>query len=204
MPQFARQIVNLSGFPGAPGVLVFHYMALGHGNLLQAEIDGFYEDLVASLDASDGSHLASGVTASPSREITIHDVATGDLEGVFTTEEASYTLTGSGDGAESRATCIGMQWGTEVIRNGKRVKGRTFFGPASSAAMQSDGTIAEDIVSGWPALWNGIYDAEGPRLIVWSRPVVNPVSHAVIRAGDYADVTSLTISQMPFSQRGRR
>jgi hypothetical protein len=70
--------------------------------------------------------------------------------------------------------------------------------------MQSDGTIAEDIVAGWPDVFSGIYDNLGSRLIVYSRPKLEPISGTVIRTGDYADVVSMAVSQMPFVLRGRR
>jgi hypothetical protein len=197
MATFARQLLEVGGFPGAPGVNVLNYMAPLHGSITQTHVDDFYDQVVASLDASDGSHWASGVTVTPALGVGVHDVATGDLVNYFTVGSEPYTLTGTGSGSENRATQIGMRWLTADFRYGRRVQGRTFMGPASSAALDSDGTVAEDIVSGWPDLWSGIYDAGTARLIVWSRPKPG-------REGEYSDVTGLSISQMPFVLRGRR
>lgn len=197
MTEMGRLIIDGSGYDGAPGVNVLHFCAPLHGSLTQELVDEFYSIIAASIDASDGVNLPSGVTLTINPVVTVHQVESGNLSGIFTTTEDTYSVTGSGGGQQTRANQIGMRWLTNDFRNGRRVQGRTFYGPISTAAMDSDGSILDSIVSGWPDIWSGAYDGLSSRLIVWTRPKGST-------PGEYADVVQLQVSQMPFILRDRR
>jgi len=197
MTQFARTKLLLEGFDGAPGVNIFNWCGFAHGDITQAFVNDFHETLDASITALGAGLYAAGVTWTIDPVATVHEVDTGDLIGVFTDEGGPYTATGSGDGAESRATQMGIRWNTNDFRYGRRVAGRTFFGPVASDAIDTDGKIAAGVRTSVGPAFEGLYDGLASRLIVWSRPTtLHPV-------GSYADVTGLTVAPVPFTLRGR-
>lgn len=198
MTQFARTTIDLTGWAGAPGVNVLNWCAPAHGDIIQDYVDEFYEIVQASLEAGTAAAFAPGVVVSINPQTTVHEVDTGTMVDILTYGDDPFSMTGSGSGDENRATQIGMQWGTSDIRNGRRVQGRTFFGPVAATQIDSSGNVASATRAAMVTNWSGVFDGLGPRLIVWSRPTTaTPV-------GGYADVTSLSISQMPFVLRGRR
>jgi len=142
---------------------------------------------------------AAGVVSTVSREITIHEVDTGELIGVEVVDESPFSITGTGDSQLSRATQVGMQWHTADIRNGRRVAGRTFLGPMSTACFAGTGQTSSSVRTDFPEAFEGAYDPLAARLIVWSRPTTIGGSD-----GQYADVVSATVAARPFVLRSRR
>jgi len=198
MTQFARTIVELEGYDGAPGVNIFNWCGPAHADITQSYVNDFNETLSEAFDAVTAAGWADGVVVTINPNVGVHEVDTGDLVGGFIDEGGPYTWTGTGDGEESRATQLGFRWLTNDFRNGRRVQGRTFFGPAPSGVLDATGNVAAGIRSTLPPFFDGIIDGLGGRLIVWSRPTPGNTD------GAYADVVSCTIAPKPFILRGRR
>jgi hypothetical protein len=198
MTQFARTKVTLEGFDGAPGVNIFNWCAPVHADITQAFVDDFNETLATSFTALTAAAFASGVGWTVDPTVTVHEVDTGDLVGVFTAAGGPWVGTGSGGGDESRATQAGLRWQTNDFRNGRRVQGRTYLGPIASDALAGSGQMSSAVRTDFPIAFEGIYDGLASRLIVWSRPTL---AHPV---GAYADVVGCTVAPFPFTLRGRR
>lgn len=197
MTQFARTIIDLSGFEGSPGVNVLQWCAPGHLDIDLPDVENFHEILGDVFSAAGAGFYAAGVTATVNPVVTIHEVDDGSLVGAFTSETGPYTITGTGGGDQSRAVQAGIRFATRDIRNGRRVQGRTFMGPIATEQLDSGGQIRSAVRDGLADAWSGAIDPLGPRLIVWSRPTASePV-------GAYADVTSTTCAERPFILRGR-
>ena len=198
MTQFARTKVVLGGFDGAPGVNVLNWCAPAHADIEQDDVDNFNETLYDSLTALSAGTFALGVTLTIDPVVSIHEVDTGELIGIYTDAGGPWSITGSGNGSESRATQAGLRWFTNDFRYGRRVQGRTFWGPSSSAGIGTDGKFTSAVQTAYGSAFSGIYDGLSSRLIIWSRP--SP-AHPV---GGYADVVSAQLSPEPFVLRGRR
>lgn len=198
MTQFGRTIVELEGYDGAPGVNIYNWCAPAHADIDQVDVDNFNETLWESLNAVTAANWADGVVVTINPNVGIHEVDTGDLVGGFIDGGGPWTLTGTGDGEESRATQLGLRWLTNDFRNGRRVQGRTYLGPIPSGVLDSTGNVSAGIRTVVPPLFSGIYDGLSSRLIVWSRPTgTSPV-------GAYADVVACQVAPKPFVLRGRR
>lgn len=197
MTQFARTIINLSGFEGSPGVNVLHWCAPAHLDIDLPDVENFHEILGEVFTAAGAGFYAEGVTATVNPVVTVHEVDDGTLVGAFTDTSGPYTVTGTGEGTQSRAVQAGIRFATTDVRAGRRVQGRTFMGPIATDQLDDNGQILDAVRTGLAAAWAGAIDPLGPRLIVWSRPTVaEPV-------GAYADVTSTTCAARPFILRGR-
>ena len=198
MTQFGRTKVILSGFDGAPGVNLFNWCAPAHGDITQEHVDEFHDILNTSYDALTAYFFALGVRWTIDSGVSVHEVDSGEMVGVFTDGGGPYTEVSIGTGKESRATQVGLQWLTSDFRYGRRVRGRTFLGPIASDCLDTDGNVTVEYRASIPGLFEGIFDEAAPRLIVWSRP--SP-AHTT---GAYADVVACTVAERPFMLRGRR
>jgi hypothetical protein len=141
MPDIARVKLKWTGFPGGPGLSVFH----------------FKTDSGAAPDATDSLAVATRtrafaeaikgmipanttLTVDPSVEII--DTATGTLQTVYSvTPPAATVSTASGTITYSAASGAVVTWRTGGIRNGRRVRGRTFLVPIHGNSYQNDGSL---------------------------------------------------------------
>jgi hypothetical protein len=202
---FARTVVRLSGFDGAPGVNVFNWMGVGHLEIGVDAVNDFHERLNTALSTCTSAAWASGVTWWIDPAVSLFEVETEELIGALTGEVSTYTMTGSGGGGEVRAAQLGVRWQTQDFRYGRRIAGRTYLGPIGSALIGADGKITADVLSTFPDNFDDIISSDGPRLIVYSRPRAAQEDPPVAaRAGDFADVTGTGIAPFPFILRGRR
>jgi hypothetical protein len=133
-----RVPINIT-FPGAgsPGVNVWHMRTvfdggpteLAQANVLLGYLRTFYQGVVGDIPI--GTTLSLG---------TVTDVATQrEIVPSF------LSVAGLGTGSAPQALCICVTWRTEVAA--RRGRGRTFIGPLDTSAMQSDGTIRDNLVA---------------------------------------------------------
>jgi hypothetical protein len=198
MTQFGRTLITLEGWAGAPGVNVLHWCAPAHLDISNTDVNNFHEIVADMLTDVSAAFYASGVVVSIDPQCTIHDADTGTLVGVEVSGNDPFTMTGSGDGEESRATQIGMKFLTSDINRGRRVQGRMFFGPVGSSQLDGNGQVASATRASLIPKFDGLVDPIGPRLVVWSRPTPGNTD------GIVSDVQTVDVSQMPFVLRGRR
>lgn len=119
------------------------------------------------LDETDGSLVAAWAEASAKT-----GVGTGGTEQVA---DATQAL---------------IRWNTNVILNGRFLKGRTYVPGLQNAAL-TNGNLGVAPKAALQAAANSLIAAGG--LMVWSRPVKDPVTHSVIRPGSGHFAVSATI-----------
>jgi hypothetical protein len=186
MALIARVKVNWTGFIGAPGFTNLHFAPTDFGpsitqtvvNDAQAKVDTWLNAWKAAFPTT----VLWGVD--PTVEV-IED-STGDLQEYMTvTPEAVES--GSQAGAYAAASGAVVNWSTAGVRNGRRVRGRTFMVPLSGAAFESNGTLLNTALTGWRnASTAMITTVDAATLVVWSRPsgigASDGISHAVTAA----------------------
>jgi hypothetical protein len=160
--------------------------------------DGFTSRVDTWLDAW-VSTLPSTVSILVDPTVDVVNEATGDLEDFMTVAPDTARI-GSGAGTYAGPAGICVNWGTNGIRNGRRIRGRTFMVPITSAAMQSDGTIATASLTALRAATTNFL-AIGPTGVhgVWSRPTVAEPS-----GGQWSSTQSFTINDKIAVLRSRR
>lgn len=159
MAALKEVVVEWGGLTGLPGVSVFYCASTVD---ITVELATFFTAL--------GSLWPSAmVWTIPSSGDQLDEV-TGDLTGAWTGGTgAAVTATG---GSASYAAGVGamVRWNTATIFNSRRLSGRTFLTHMSTAAYQSDGTLATaartQIQNAASAL---VASADHP--LVWHRPV---------------------------------
>jgi hypothetical protein len=195
MTDVARVVVELGGWFGAPGANVWHFCAMGHGTISDENVNGFLEDLKGAY-ANTSDQYAPGVTFTFPAIVPVFTAETGTLVYFAGSDEPQASVTGSGNGTESRATQALLQLGTSDIRNNRLVQGRSFLGPLGSAQIGADGLVTSTCRTLFAAQFGPLASAIGPRLAVWSRP------NGTL-AGQVSDVQSVVVRQRPGTLRGR-
>ncbi len=198
MPDLARVRIALGGWTGAPGVITEHY-SQGSTSWTDSSIQDLVNEVRTRYAASTAVFI-SGVTLTVEPAVGIFDAATAELVNVITAATPPAVITGTGAvSKESRATQLGVRLLTNDFRYGRRIQGRSFWGPINSDALGTDGNITPTIRTDVAGFYAASISGLGPRLCVYSRP-----NEALGRAGDYADVTGVTVSIKPFILRSRR
>jgi hypothetical protein len=199
MTQIARTRVILSGWEGAPGVNTFHWTGVGHTDIGDVQVDAFHDILHDAYDAITGS-ISGDVDWSIEPMVNIFEHSTGELVGWRTQSGAVITGGGTGTGLGiSRAEQICMRWVTNDVVGNRRLQGRNFFGPISSAIVDSAGQIPDATATALEGYMSGLLDPYGPRLAVWHQPPsTDPTS------GAFGDVVSAVCFKHPAVLRSRR
>lgn len=185
MPSLYRVRANWTGFPGGPGVSVFHggtFNDLPDGGGIQELADAVRNLLITS-----NNFRPNVVTINIDPEGEVIDEATGQLVSTLpvTPGTAIVGLQSTGFAGPTGAV---INWQTGTVRNGRRMRGRTFLVPLASAAFQSDGTLVDSTRT---TLQNGAaaYVATGTiRPVVYGRPTI---------AGGDGIAATITASNVP-------
>lgn len=156
-----------SGFAGAPGYSNFFFTGDGSGGAAddsRSRVTAFF-NAVRSI-------LPSDVTFTVQREVAVVDENNGMVQEFLQVgEPGSGTSSGTGSGGYSAASGAVVTWNTAGVRNGRRVRGRTFVVPLVGIAYQSDGTLTTQALTALNAGADAIVGAGfDSGFGVWSRP----------------------------------
>lgn len=181
-----RIVVELTGGTGLPGVNVFYGDPAVPG--LKTDLEAFYDDVA--------DFFPNGITASiPSNGDLIED-STGALAGTWS---SGSPVQHTGFLVQKYAAGVGVriQWNTNGIRNGRRVRGGTFICPLTESSLQTDGTLDGSVLAALQTAADNL--AAAGHLLVWSRPTPGGGTN-----GDSNLVTSATVPDRITALRSRR
>lgn len=132
----SRVTARWSGFPGAPGYSNFHFQASTGTPDVEADAQ-----LVQNFFTAIRTTLPTSVSVEVQQTVEILDDATGQLVSYVTLEEPFTPVSGSGTAAYSGPTGAVINWLTNSVIGGRRVRGRTFIVPCNTTSYQTDGTL---------------------------------------------------------------
>lgn len=203
MAPIYRVKMNWTGFPGAPGLSVFHFrdfdtepgagLSEAGAQAATARVDTFITAVVP--------YLPQGVMLRSDTEVEVIEETTGQLEDTYSVTPAAAKTgamsTANGFSAPSGAV---INWRTQGVRNGRRIRGRTFLVPLGSGSYQADGTLSTAAVAGLAAAANALVESSGsPDLGVYARPSGPGASD-----GNWVVASSATVPDMAAVLRSRR
>jgi len=139
--------------------------------------------------------------------VDMYDPANGTLVDTITATTAPVGVQGGSAAVYSMAAGIKVNLQTNEIRNGRRVRGSIYIVPASSVAMTSTGNVGSSIRTAINTAGNAMIAAlvaGNMNLIVWGRPLKDPVTQAVTRAGTVNYVQAVDTGEKSAILRGRR
>lgn len=198
MTEILRLTINWTGFQGGPGYTNLHFRDFSEGEVTQTMIDGAITKTDAWLDAWTVL-IPSGVSYVINPSIEIIEVESGDL---LRYEAGSPDLTRVGTSAGKYAGGSGacINWYTNVVRNSRRIRGRTFMVPLGDYALSTNGTIDDPRLVGMiDATTLFLNHTAAGDLGVWSRP-----SSPTANDGQWAVVSSFRINDKLAQLRSRR
>jgi predicted secreted protein len=163
--------------PGAGSAFtVMHFTCDSGSTVVQADANDaiartrkFFDDLKVC--------LPNQVTVLVQPEAEDIDVASGDMVGVWSAVVTPAVVQGTASAATGWAAPTGanVTWNTAGVRNGRRVRGRTFIVPMTTGAYDTDGTLRIGEFNVLNSAAFNLWSIAGPTsLAVYCRPVVDP------------------------------
>jgi hypothetical protein len=192
MTVLRRLRISWDGLGGLPGLTTFYY-GVASPNVSDAVT--FFTAL--------RTYVPSGVTWTiPSQGDELDDV-TGQLTGGWVgTGGGTVTSTGT-VGSYPAGTGLLIRWNTGVVASGRRIQGRTFICPLTSAGYANTGVVATSTAT--PVLAAATaFAASGVAKGIWHQPKKAPGGIGPDRPGQYAAIQSASVSTTVSSLRSRR
>lgn len=187
---------NLGGFTGAPGINT--YFIRYPAEPIAAEVQES-ANLLRSAYVDMSLYIAGGVTVNIDPQVDV----IRDTDGVLQSSSViTPPLTVTGQGSQnkvSRATQLVARYDTDAVVAGRRLRGRSFIGPASGDALNADGSVATAAITAVSSAFDGLLDVLEGRLVVFHRPSVPGASD-----GTSGFVQSVGCKPLPGVLRKRR
>jgi len=150
---------------------VLHFLAAGGFEPTQADADNVRTKM-GTMKSNIRNLIPGTISLQVMSDIEVIDTPTGNLLSAFSTS-ADTIVGGSLPSSEKWAAPVGavITWTTGVVRNSRRVRGRTFLVPISSSLFDVDGTLNPTNKSQIETVATGLRAATPDvPLVVYSRP----------------------------------
>jgi len=188
MVEMAKVQVNWSGFTGAPGFTNLYFRDFETGGIDQAIVD----HVVSKTDtwiSSIITRLPTTVTLEVQQTVQIIESTNGALQRFMVAAVDPPARVGSGTGNYSAVSGAVVNWYTDGVRNGRRIRGRTFLVPIAGSTLDVDGSINNTQLTALRAATTTFTAAGGAGdMGVWSRPSVPGATD-----GEWNAVSAFTI-----------
>lgn len=197
MALLSRVRVALTGFPGGPGVMTF----------ATTDVDTFIPVLKAWL-----IRVAVYMPA----DVSLHVESTGDtfesttglIQGTWA-RGVQPTYVGGSVGAYAAPVGVVVEWLTDIHLSGRRLRGRTFVVPCTTAAFSLDGSLDAAVQVEFQAASSAFAANSAGTFTIWQRPrLARPADGSrkavLARGGGHGVVTSSRVPDKAAVLRSRR
>lgn len=192
--------VRWSGFIGSPGWSNFYFA--GPDNSFETPEDApIVADKVATFLNNIKLRFPGAVTWQIQSDVEAITPDTGTLNNVFSAGARPAIVGGAGAASYSGASGAVITWRTAGVRNGRRVRGRTFLVPLATSGYADDGTLGPTTLQELQdsATQLATQTAGGVNLGVWSRPSAQGAED-----GDFFPITAASVPDLAAVLRSRR
>lgn len=200
MASIIRVKARWQGFQGAPGYTIFHMRDFAAAEPTVAEADAAITRVKAFFTGI-APYLPAVVQVQVENDIEVIEETTGDLVNILSAASTSAVTGGAASGSPYAAP-VGavVTWRTTVVRNNRRIRGRSFLVPLSSTAFENNGTLVSTALTVINNAATALINPAGaPDLGVWARPTVPGAND-----GLWAAVSSFSVPDMGSVLRSRR
>jgi hypothetical protein len=190
-----------TGFSGAPGYTNFYFRDFTANNeptsaqatAAVARVQTFWSNMAAKFPPP--------VRLAIQGDVQVIEDTDGKLKDIFTVTPPADIVGGSATAEYSSPTGMVIHWRTGGVRNGRRVRGRTFLVPCANNMYQSDGSIATASLASAVSTAQALADSTtgSPDLGVWARPTAPGATD-----GAWWLVTGVTVPDLAAVLRSRR
>lgn len=192
MTGMLRVKTKWTGFSGAPGYTNFYFRDFAAGNeptLAQAQ---GAVTRTADFWANVTGRLPAVVSLQVQGDVEVIEETTGEMTTIHNVTAPAPKVGTNATSTFSGPTGAVINWRTAGVRNGRRVRGRTFIVPIATSCYQSDGTLDPTHHTALGTAAATLTDAAGtPDLGVWARPSAAGASDGVWYAVQTATVPDL-------------
>ena len=200
MAQMLRITTRWTGFTGAPGFTVMHFRDFGGTDPIVSDAQAAVDKVYAFFNAIK-AWFPSQVTIQVLGEAEAIEDTTGILQDVLVATTPA-PIVGTSGAAVAYAAALGavVSWRTGLVRNGRRIRGRTFLVPLSSVAFDNTGTLIATALTAFNAAATTLRDQTGiADLGVYARPSAPGAAD-----GEWALITGHSVPDMGSILRSRR
>lgn len=166
-----RVKIRWSGFQGAPGLTVLHFGAFPHDTFDSTMAANAVSKTDAFIQALK-PHIAYGATLETVADVETIDITSGELNGIVTTTPAAAATSTQSLGQKfTAASGAVINWKTNEIRNGRRMRGRSFLVPLGISVVENNGTLDPSFVTSMNTAAAALRSTTGAAaLMVYGRP----------------------------------
>lgn len=192
-----RVTARWTGFSGAPGYSNFYFSSgFLDGGVLGEEAELLAERVRVSFTQI-GGLLPAGSSVTVMPEIPVIDSDTGVAQDFISIDQPEPVEAGTSTSYAGPAGAV-VTWRTNDLRNGRRIRGRTFLVPIGTQHYEPDGTLDSGAISSIQDFADRLMGnpLEGD-LGIWSRPVGGT-------GGVFATVVNYSVPDMVAVLRSRR
>jgi hypothetical protein len=189
-----------SGFSGAPGWTNFYFRDFAVNNEPTQQQANDAVARVATFWNNVKSRFPVTVSIAIQPDVEVIEEENGQMLNVFSVTPPAAHVGGATSSVYSGPTGMVINWRTAGVRNGRRVRGRTFLVPVATENFQTDGTIDPTKLASVQSTASELASATGtPDLGVWARPTAPGATDGV-----WVPVTSATVPDLAAVLRSRR
>lgn len=200
MADLLRVSMKWSGFTGAPGYTNFHFRDFSTTGSPTAADAISATDRVESFIGTIKSLLPNVVNLAVEGDCAVISAETGNLVTVYNGAPAAAQVGTGGVGAYAAPVGAVVTWRTSVVRNNRRIRGRSFIVPTAATAQSTDGSLASTAATTLSTAAAALIDQTGtPDLCVWARPTGPGLSD-----GTFGIVESFSVPDIMAVLRSRR
>lgn len=173
MANILRVKLRWSGFIGGPGYSIFHMRDFAGGEMDQAMAQGA-ADRIRQFAVGVAPMLPYVAKLDVQPDVEVIEETNGQLQDIFNVTGGATVAGGATQFITySAASGAVVTWRTPGVRNGRRVRGRTFLVPLSSASYAPDGTLDTTALAALNTAAAALvspFGAGSPDLGVYARP----------------------------------
>lgn len=195
-----RVTTRWSGFTGSPGFTVMHFRDFDtEGNVTPEQVNAAITR-TRSFWTTVHQRISSTVTLQPQSEVEILEDSTGELVDVVQATAPNAPILGTASGSVAGPAGAVINWRTSSIRNGRRIRGRTFLVPLAVTAYEANGSLVAAAQSEFLLAATNLVDSTGtPDLGVFARPTGPDAAD-----GQWVRATGANVPDMVAVLRSRR
>lgn len=201
MAGIVRVKLRWSGFTGGPGYSNFFYRDRSSGEPSTTTATD-----AATLVDNFGSFLQSripiGVNLAVQGDVEVIEETTGQLEDILNITPPAARQGTVASAPYSAASGAVVTWRTAGVRNGRRVRGRTFCVPLANTSYDPDGTLAAAFITAMNTNLAGasfLGNTNSAILGIWTRPTAPGATD-----GAWFQVNGFTVPDKVAVLRSRR
>ena len=194
MADLKRCSVAWTNWPGAPGVSQM-YLDDTAGQTQVDAIRTFFNALTA--------FLPTGLTITVPNSGDTVDESTGKLTGTWSVGVAPANVVGAAPGVYAGNAGAVVHWLTSSVTRNRRIRGRTFIVPLVTG-YDTGGSLSTSAQSTLQTAASAFVGTAAGLVHVWVRPVYQPKTQILLRAGMSGPITAARVPDLAVSLRSRR